>query len=243
MPVVESTAAAPSATIAALLTMPTVSIAIYLNAIMAFLAIVQTEVIPLWVVLPPNYGGFSMQPTAIASLLMALGPFQMAHQVLLYPRLTARYGSKQLFRYALTGVGVFCALMPFTFHLSRVEASGWLSWAGLVACFIAMVLCRVTSFTCCFVLLNNACTPAIKASANGLAQSAASLAQIVGPVLGGCVVRVECWGGQVAARLRAGVAGAGGGVRAGRVAVRSTARQRRPEGGRSCGQAQELCRG
>ena len=183
---VESTVAS-SASIASLLTMPTVSIAIYLNAIMAFLAIVQTEVIPLWVVLPPTYGGFSMQPTAIASLLMALGPFQMAHQVFIYPRLTARFGSKQLFRYALTGVGVFCALMPFTFYLRYVEASGWLSWAGLVCCFIAMVLCRVTSFTCCFVLLNNACTPPIKASANGLAQSAASLAQIVGPVMGGMV--------------------------------------------------------
>ena len=80
-PVAESTAAAsPPVSIAALLTMPAVSIAIYLNSIMAFLAIVQTEVIPLWVVLPPEYGGFSMQPTAIASLLMALGPFQMAHQ-------------------------------------------------------------------------------------------------------------------------------------------------------------------
>ena len=186
LPDVDSTTA-PSASIASLLTMPTVSIAIYLNAIMAFLAIIQTEIIPLWVVLPPEYGGFSMQPTAIASLLMALGPFQMAHQVFIYPRLTARFGSKQLFRYALTGVGVFCALMPFTFYLRHVAPSGWLPWLGLVCCFIAMVLCRVTSFTCCFVLLNNACTPAIKASANGLAQSAASLAQIIGPVMGGLV--------------------------------------------------------
>ena len=185
LPVVQSTAAATPTSIASLLTMPTVSTAIYLNAIMAFLAILQTEIIPLWVVLSPEYGGFSMQPTAIASLLMAIGPFQMAHQVLLYPRLTARFGSKALFRYALTGVGVFCSLMPFTFYLHYVDGGGWLSWLGLVCCFIALVLCRVTSFTCCFVLLNNACTPAIKASANGLAQSAASLAQIVGPVLGG----------------------------------------------------------
>ena len=184
LPLVDTTSA-PPVSIAALLTMPTVSIAIYLNAIMAFLAILQTEIIPLWVVLPATYGGFSMQPTAIASLLMTIGPFQMAHQVLIYPRLTARFGSRALFRYALTGVGVFCALMPLTFHLNAVEGSGWLSWVGLVACFVAMVLCRVTSFTCCFVLLNNACTPAIKASANGLAQSAASMAQIVGPVVGG----------------------------------------------------------
>ena len=180
----------PSIGILSLLSQHEVAVAIYLNAIMGYLAISHTEVIPLWLVVDAAHGGLSLRPTAIASLLMALGPFQMAHQLLLYPRLTQRWGPKRLFRGALTVVGVTCVIMPFNVYWTAVVggvAGEWVAWGGVVATFIVMVLARVTCFTSTFILLNNSAETRIKGSANGLAQSFASIAGIIGPIVGGTV--------------------------------------------------------
>lgn len=155
---------------------------ILLNAILGLLAITQTEIIPLWLVITREEGGFDSSAARIATLLMALGPFQMAQQAFVYPRLVKRFQYKRLLVYALAIMGVCSIILPYTTMLR--EISDVAAWVGLFVMFIAMVLARVTAFTCVFVVLNNSSTSHTRAQANGLAQSVTSIAQILGPLFG-----------------------------------------------------------
>ena len=162
-----------------------IRIMVSLNAILMVLALVINEGLPLWVVNDEEHFGFSFSSAAIGAVFTVLGPMQSLTQLLIYPRVSKRKGYLWTFRYCLAMVGVFCMLIPFTFYLSFSRV---LVWVGLVGAFVLLVLHRSSAFTTCFVVLNNVCTDELKASANGLAMSVASLAGVVSPIVGGSLL-------------------------------------------------------
>jgi hypothetical protein len=115
--------------------------------------------------------------------------FQIAYQFFIYPFLSNRFSHLAIFR---TGLALFCTSYLFSTLLHPLAAPKG-SWgglglgAGLVITQVVRYGGSTLAYTAIAVMINCATPPALVGLANGVGQSACSLARCIGPILGGWV--------------------------------------------------------
>lgn len=152
-------------------------------SLLAFSAIISAEIFPLYVLNDAEHGGFGWGASQIGMLATVCGPLLMLWQGVIYERITDRMGVLRTLRVMLCIIGVLLVLTPMS-SLTLKADSHVLETAVVGVLFIATTLCRVSCFTCIFVLVANSAFPADRGKVNGLGQSMSSLMRAVGPPIG-----------------------------------------------------------
>lgn len=150
-------------------------------------------------------GGLGLPPAAIGTSLAILGVIGISLQLILYPRISFRFGTVPCYRISLLVFPLVYMAMPFLAQVpssspSPQPASGVAFWMALILVLATQVLARTFALPGTAILINNACPhPSVLGTIHGLGQSVSSLMRTVGPIGAGL---------SYGAGLRAGVVGA-----------------------------------
>jgi MFS family permease len=142
------------------------------------------EVWPLWALLPLAEGGFNMGSSEVGLLLVVGSPVQMIGQLVVFPRVTKRFGFLRTFRCATLFVGVMAFVTPFCNVAASSTVATWIV-VGLLWSSVSSVW--MFSFTSIFALINNGCRRRERGAANGIGQTLVSVGRSVGPLFGGII--------------------------------------------------------
>jgi MFS family permease len=135
--------------------------------------------------------GLAFAPEAIGLAMAITGLCGVTLQLILYPWANARFGTMRAFRASLGLFPLAYALAPFLalFPSSSPPpgpASGPLVWAGVATVTVLQVTAGIFAFPATILLVNNNTPhPSALGTVHGVTHTFCSVAQTVGPVLGG----------------------------------------------------------
>lgn len=115
-------------------------------------------------------------------------------QLIVYPRMTTKYGVTNCFRLSLLIFPFVYLITPYLAVTPSSSAppnpvSGALIWAGIIAVLGMYASGRVFSLPGTTILVNNCCPhPSVLGTIHGIGQSVSSGLRTVGPILGGWVL-------------------------------------------------------
>jgi len=153
-----------------------------LYGIASLLAIMISEIFPLWVILSPENGGFNYDERMIGISIMICGIASMISQVTLYGNLVQTYGILKVYRLSFILYAISVALMPLA-SLTINISSGHVSWIIVIIMLFLQNIGTQWSLVCNFVLISNSCYSHQRASVNAIGQTCASLGRMVGPYI------------------------------------------------------------
>jgi MFS family permease len=155
-----------------------------LYGLLAFAFVIYDELLPVFGRAAISDGGLGFSSKQVGYLLALQGVTMVLFQFLVFPRLAARFGAVQLFRY---GSVVFLPVLCFIPVTASLAASGQkvLLWVFLAAFMIGRSCCSCTLYTCVMLLINNSTSSANFGVVNGVGQTFAALARSFGPLTGG----------------------------------------------------------
>ncbi|XXG95280.1 aspartate-semialdehyde dehydrogenase-like protein [Hypoxylon texense] len=130
-------------------------------------------------------GGLGLRSSVVGLWLAVFGVAGILLQLLAYPRLQARLGTRGVFRAALLLFPAAYAAAPYLSLLAGDDGARWAA-LGLVVC--AQIAARTVAIPSTVILLTEA-APArtVLGTVHGAGNMLASLARAVGPALGGYV--------------------------------------------------------
>ncbi|KEY70286.1 hypothetical protein S7711_06989 [Stachybotrys chartarum IBT 7711] len=138
-------------------------------------------------------GGLGLQPQSVGLAMAILGAIGITLQLVLYPRISSRFGTVTSWRTFLTCFPLAYLLMPY---LSVVPSTspppaaktGPAIWAAIFGVLFIQVTGRTFALPCQTILVNN-CSPhpSVLGTIHGLGLSVSSAARTIGPVVGGVV--------------------------------------------------------
>lgn len=133
--------------------------------------------------------GLSIRDIGYANTIIGL--VGIPCQLLLYPRLSARFGVLPSYRAALPLSIIAYAALPYVVFLSDTPAR---LWPYLIFTLMSQVLARLFATPGTVILINESAPhPTLLGTVHGLGQSIASAARMVGPTAGGFILS---WGNQ-----------------------------------------------
>jgi len=157
-------------------------IASLIYGLLAFSTIGFDEIFSVWVVTSVRLGGLSFTSEQIATTYLIAGVAVLGAQ-LVAPTIIDRFGPLLTYRVAAFYFGMFTCLFPF---LNLFTSSGkTLMMVGACIIFLFRNACSILCFTSLFLLVNHSTDSDLIGTANGLAQSTASLFRGIGPLSGG----------------------------------------------------------
>jgi MFS family permease len=142
------------------------------------------EVWPLWALLPLAEGGFNMGSSEVGLLLVVGSPVQMIGQLVVFPRITKRFGFLRTFQCSILFVGVCAFITPFC---NVAASSTFATWIVVGVLWSSVSSVWMFSFTSIFALINNGCRRRERGAANGIGQTLVSVGRSVGPLFGGII--------------------------------------------------------
>ncbi|KAI1204326.1 MFS general substrate transporter [Annulohypoxylon truncatum] len=132
-------------------------------------------------------GGLGLRSSTIGMWLSTFGICGILLQLLIYPRLQTRIGTRGVFRIALVLFPITYAAAPYLSLLAG-EDDGALRWVflGLVVC--SQIMARTMAIPSTVILLTEAApSKTVLGTVHGAGNMLASLARTVGPAVGGYV--------------------------------------------------------
>jgi MFS family permease len=136
-------------------------------------------------------GGLGQPPSRIGIILSIVGMIGIACQLLLYPRLSARFGNVSCYRWSLWAFPPVYFLIPFLAIFPSSSpfpqpANGVIVWAGMLSILFLHVFGRTFAMPSAAILVNNCCPhPSVLSTVHGVAQSVSSGMRMLGPLFGG----------------------------------------------------------
>ncbi|MCJ1485773.1 hypothetical protein MMC06_005948 [Schaereria dolodes] len=128
-------------------------------------------------------GGLSLPSSTIGLWLSTFGVMGIFLQLLIYPRLQARYGTLSAYRLALYMFPLAYLLAPY---LSLFAPDGFGRWVGIAFILFVQVTARTFAIPSSVILLTNvAPRPSALSRIHGAGNMISSLARAVGPAIGG----------------------------------------------------------
>jgi len=150
--------------------------------LLAFSTIGFDEIFSVWIITSVRLGGLSFTSEQTATIYLIAGVAVIAAQ-LVAPIIIDKLGPLLTFRIGTFYFGLFSSLFPF---LNLFTSSGkTLLMVGACIIFLFRNACSILSFTSLFLLVNHSTDPDLIGTANGIAQSTASLMRGLGPLSGG----------------------------------------------------------
>ncbi|KAJ7674120.1 hypothetical protein B0H17DRAFT_1208252 [Mycena rosella] len=164
-----------------LLTFPVlISISNYVT--LAFLYISISALLPLFLVMPIEIGGFGLPPAKIRLILSAYSAATALFQVLFCAKLIQRFGSTRVFIAGINTCFPLFALFPVMSIVSQRTGLTAVIWT-LVGCVLGLGALLDTSFGAIFMFLTASAPVSSRGTINGLAQTAVSSAKAFGPAM------------------------------------------------------------
>ena len=158
---------------------PPVASAVALYSALGLVGLVSNEIFPLYVLNPPEFGGFSWSSTEIGLVAMEAGAPLIIFQAFVFDRIARSAG---LLRTARWSLALFTLCMITTPACSlTLMASKEVQFAVISGHFCITTMCRVSSFTCVFVFVSNSASTEDRGKVNGIGQAAVSLVRMFGP--------------------------------------------------------------
>jgi MFS family permease len=161
---------------------------VLLFSFISFTATMSEEIFSLWLVLPPDIGGFGFGSSQIGTVISACAPIQLVCNAFVYPKITEKHGFKRVFIVSIFISALLIAALPFSNlfpkHLPDYKNTTFFVLVLLYASFITF---RFFGFTSVFALINNSCHASDRATVNGIGQSLASISRFISPALGGSI--------------------------------------------------------
>ncbi|ORY91089.1 major facilitator superfamily domain-containing protein [Syncephalastrum racemosum] len=160
-------------------------------ALFAYQAIFYDELFPIWTASDRENGGLGFQSDEIGTALAYSGIVTLVVQLLLLPRLTARFGLLRLLHFVLFSCIILYLSQGYVRYLYEMPLfnvpKGWV-WAGLLLSLTIKTLCHTISFTACTILTNDV-APRMDAlgTVNGFSQCCASGMRAFGPASCGAI--------------------------------------------------------
>lgn len=128
-------------------------------------------------------GGLGMSSSRVGLATAIIGFIGLPLQIFVYPRVQFRLGTLKSFRTFLPFSPVAYFFVPFLVLVPRLP---YLVWPALAALVFLQVLSRTFSLPAIIILVNNcAPDPSVLSTVHGVAQSVASAARTLGPLIGG----------------------------------------------------------
>ncbi|KUI60569.1 hypothetical protein VP1G_07794 [Cytospora mali] len=136
-------------------------------------------------------GGMGLPPAKVGLAMSILGVLGITLQLFVYPALSARLGTVRCLRAFLLFFPVAYLLVPYLSLVPSTSAppapkSGPAAWVAIAGVLLCQVVARTFALPNMTILVNN-CSPhpSVLGTLHGMAQSFASAARTVGPVLCG----------------------------------------------------------
>ena len=179
---------------------PHIFVASSLYWILAVPGIISVEVLSLWAVNPPAFGGYCFKPEHVGNLMMVHAVIILPTNLSLFPYLSRRLGYTALFQATILTFAATSVVLPFVSSLpgphrdsrdcSTLATLQGLPMSATQAVALVVVTCvqtvsRIMAFTTSFVLINNSCKADIRGAVNGAAQTLVAAARMIAPTLGG----------------------------------------------------------
>lgn len=131
-------------------------------------------------------GGLGLSTEQVGLATAVIGVIGLPLQLLLYPRLQAKWGTLKSYRMFLPASIAAYILLPFLSLLPSTKLPEWMLWPCLTVILALQVLSRTFALPSTVILVNNS-SPAKSnlGTIHGVAQSVSSGARTMGPVVGG----------------------------------------------------------
>lgn len=136
-------------------------------------------------------GGLGLPSRSVGFAMAMLGVIGISMQLFLYPRLSSRFGTPQMWRFCLFLFPIAYTLLPYLSIIPSTtpppsQKTGPWIWLALLGVLFIQVTGRTFALPAQTILVNN-CTPhpSVLGTVHGMGQSISSLARTVGPVLCG----------------------------------------------------------
>ncbi|GAB1191752.1 hypothetical protein APSETT444_000934 [Aspergillus pseudonomiae] len=128
-------------------------------------------------------GGLGLPSSRVGLATAIIGFIGLPLQIFIYPRVQSRLGTLTSFRTFLPFSPLAYALMPFIVLIPRYP---WLVWPAFTVVVGLQVVSRTFALPAAIILVNNSVTdPRVLGTVHGVAQSIASGARTLGPLIGG----------------------------------------------------------
>ncbi|KAF8348802.1 major facilitator superfamily domain-containing protein [Amanita rubescens] len=150
---------------------------------LAFLEIMFTSLVPLFMAMPIELGGLGFTPMVIGSLLGILGAYTGVFQVLFFARLVRRFGPRGLFIVGMLTFCVYSVIYPLINIVARRTGVTWAVWSLL---FIPLFLYPIKDmcYSCIFIyIVASSPNKSSLGTTNGISQMTVSIARATGPTL------------------------------------------------------------
>ncbi|XP_058782761.1 protein ZINC INDUCED FACILITATOR-LIKE 1-like [Vicia villosa] len=157
------------------------SVVVY--SIFSLCDIAYTEVFSLWAVSPRRLGGLDFTTDNVGDVLTISGIGLIVSQLFIYPRLERTFGPVRFARITAVFSIPLLQIYPFIAMLSGMTLYVVINIASLLKNVISM-----TIITGLFIMQNRAVEQNQRGATNGIAMTAMSLFQAVGPAGGGAVL-------------------------------------------------------
>ncbi|KAJ7654291.1 major facilitator superfamily domain-containing protein [Mycena rosella] len=164
-----------------LLTFPVV-ISISNYASLSFLFISTSALLPLVLAMPIEIGGLGLPPAKIGLILAGYGTATAVFQVLFCAKLIQRFGPSWVFIAGISASLPIFALFPVMNAVVQGTGRTPVVWA-LLGCILVLGALLDTSFAAIFMYVTASAPTASRGTVNGLAQTAVSMAQAIGPAI------------------------------------------------------------
>ncbi|KAF7036285.1 hypothetical protein CFC21_046996 [Triticum aestivum] len=144
--------------------------------------VAYAEVFSLWAVSDRKYGGLSFTSTDVGSVLALSGLFLLIYQILIYPSVAKAIEPITLVRATAILTLPLLASYPFMTTLSGFNLQLVVNCASSLKNSF-----QVTTITVCNILMNDAVSQDLRASANGLSVTLMSIFKAVAPAVAGVI--------------------------------------------------------
>ncbi|KAF7375261.1 Efflux pump azaL [Mycena sanguinolenta] len=166
----------------ALLGLQPVIISVSNYVALAFLNIVISALLPLFLAMPIEIGGLGLPPKTIGLILATYGAITGLFQVSFFSLLVRRFGERKIFLAGLAMSLPIFALFPaisLTAKASDISLTVWI----LVGCVLALGAMMDSSFGCIFMYITASAPSSSRGTVNGISQTTASISRAIGPAL------------------------------------------------------------
>ncbi|KAJ7881026.1 major facilitator superfamily domain-containing protein [Mycena olivaceomarginata] len=149
---------------------------------LAFLNIVISALLPLFLAMPIEIGGLGLPPKTIGLILAAYGAITGVFQVSFFSLLVRRFGERRVFLTGLSTCLPIFALFPIMSVIAKASGLTFMIWilVGCVLCFGAML---DSSFGAIFMFITASAPSNSRGTVNGISQTTASISRAIGPAL------------------------------------------------------------
>jgi MFS family permease len=144
-------------------------------------------VVPLWLKLDPDHGGFQLDSWQSGLLMAAAGPILFITQPFVAPYIIQRFGLRGAWTLESALWGLVLLATPFASQVTH-------GWAVLCVLWMAHSVLYQMVLAACFVMQNNAVPPEIRGTFVGMATAIAAFARLVLP---GISAPIFAWAAQM----------------------------------------------